>query len=75
MFPMLLSILLDQISFDVTQVLRRSRQEAAEKKSIESIAAFYAGGLTNVLFQYLKNDEPVDEDQFIKTISGFLVSI
>ena len=75
MFPMLLSILLDQISFDVTQVLRRSRQEAAEKKSIESIAAFYAGGLANILFQYLKNDEPVDEDRFVATISKFFITL
>lgn len=74
-FPLLLSILLDQISEDVTQVLRCTKQSSVEKKSIESIAAFYAGGLTNVLFQFLKNDEPVDEEQFIKTISGFLISI
>ena len=75
MFPVLLSILLDQISFDVTQVLRRSKQGSMEKKSIESVAAFYAGGLANILFQYLKNDEPVDEDQFIKIISRFLIAV
>ena len=75
MFPVLLSILLDQISYDVTQVLHRSKQGSQKKKSIESIAAFYAGGLTNVLFQYLKNSAPIDDDQFIKTISGFLISI
>ena len=75
MFPMLLSILLDQISLDVTQVLRRSKQGSLEKKSIESVAAFYAGGLANTLFQYLKNDEPVDEDQFIKIISKFLIAV
>ena len=75
MFPMLLSILLDQISLDVTQVLRRSKQGSMERKSIESVAAFYAGGLANTLFQYLKNDEPVDEDQFIKIISKFLIAV
>ena len=75
MFPILLSIMLDQISFDVTQVLRRSKQGSMERKSIESVAAFYAGGLANTLFQYLKNDEPVDEDQFIKIISKFLIAV
>ena len=72
---MLLSILLDQISLDVTQVLRRSKQGSMERKSIESVAAFYAGGLANTLFQFLKNDEPVDEDQFIKIISKFLIAV
>ena len=73
MFPMLLSILLDQISYDVTQVLRRSKQGSMEKKSIESIAAFYAGGLVNVLFQNLKDDEPIDEERFVNVISTFLL--
>ena len=75
MFPVLLSILLDQISYDVTQVLRRSKTGSTEKKSIESIAAFYAGGLANTLFQYLKNGEPIDEEQFVKIISKFLTVV
>ena len=69
MFPMLLSILLDQVSYDVTQVLRRSRPDATDKKSIESIAAFYAGGLANVLLHSLNNDE----EHFISIISKFLI--
>ena len=72
MFPVLLSILLDQISYDVTQVLHRSKTGSTEKKSIESIAAFYAGGFVNVLFQNLKNDEPIDEERFVNVISKFL---
>ena len=75
MFPVLLSILLDQISYDVTQVLHRSKTGSTEKKSIESIAAFYAGGLANTLFQYLKNGEPIDEEQFVKIISKFLTVV
>lgn len=73
MFPMLLSILLDQISYDVAQVLRRSGKAAGEKENIESMAAFYAGGLTNVLFQSLKSDKPLDEAQFIRTVSQFML--
>jgi len=71
-FPVLLSILLDQISFDVAQVLCRANNLGMEKAKAEGIAAFYAGGLTNALFQYLKRDEPVNEEQFIGIISEFI---
>lgn len=68
MFPVLLSIVLDQISFDVTQVLRRARQDTAQ---IEDIAAFYAGGLTNALFRYAKEEKPLDEDAVLSVIGRF----
>lgn len=71
-FPLLLNILLDQMSADTQQVLCRSIYGALEKKSIEGIAAFYAGGLSNVLFQSLKKDEPIDEDWFVSVFSEFL---
>lgn len=73
MFPMLLSILLDQISLDVVQVIRRANAGTMDKAQIEGIAAFYAGGLTNTLFQYLKQDLPIDEAQFIEIIRKFLI--
>ena len=72
MFPMLLSILLEQISFDVTQVLRRAKQKSLTKAQIEGTAAFYAGGLTNTLFQYLKQGVQIDEEQFMQIITDFL---
>lgn len=72
MFPMLLSILLDQISYDVTKVLYRSKQSEMDKSGIEGIAAFYAGGLSNTLFQYMKQDIPIDEEQFISVIEIFM---
>ena len=72
MFPILLSIMLEQISLDVVQVIRRADNLGIEKSKAEGIAAFYAGGLTNTLFQYLKRDEPVNEEQFIGIISEFL---
>lgn len=75
MFPILLSILLDQISCDVAQVIRRAKASSMDKSQIEGIAAFYAGGLTNTLFQYLKQDAPINEAQFLEIISRFLVSI
>lgn len=72
MFPLLLSILLDQISQDVIQVLCRGKPETRDKRKMEGIAAFYAGGLTNTLFQTIKNDDPINEEDFIRIISDFL---
>ena len=74
MFPMLLSILLEQIGFDVAQVLRRAKQESMTKAQIEGTAAFYAGGLTNTLFQYLNQDVPINEEQFVEIIRKFLIT-
>ena len=68
-FPMLLSIMLDQISSDVTMVLRRTKQDAMDRQQIEDVAAFYAGGITNALFCYTKAGIPLDEEQFFETIS------
>ena len=74
-FPVLLSIMLDQISMDVTQVIQRVNNLGIDKSKAESIAAFYAGGLTNTLFQYLKRDEPINEELFIEIISEFIAKI
>lgn len=70
---MLLSILLDQISSDVVQVIRCANAGTMDKAQIEGIAAFYAGGLTNTLFQYLKQDLPINEEQFLGIIQRFLI--
>lgn len=73
MFPILLSILLEQISYDVVQMIRRAKASSMDKSQIEGIAAFYAGGLINTLFQYLKQDEPINEEQFIEIVSKCLI--
>ena len=75
MFPILLSIMLEQISLDVAQVIRRVTDTSVDRSCIEDIAAFYAGGLTNTLFRYLKHDKPIDEEQFISTMTEFLVKV
>lgn len=71
-FPMLLSILVEQIGSDFSQVLRHLGQENLSKQEAEGMAAFYAGGLTNILFQYLKEDIPIEEEQFVEILSRFL---
>ena len=73
MFPMLLSILLEQISSDVAQVLRRARKDSMPRFQIEGAAAFYAGGMANTLFCCMKQDSPVDEEQFVEIIRKFLI--
>lgn len=74
MFPILLSILLEQISFDMVQLFLHKSNGNPDKEKIEGIAAFYAGGVVNTLFQFLKKGEPMDENQFIDIISEFLIS-
>ncbi len=74
-FPLLLSILLEQISMDVTQVLRRANPDAGDKARITSIAAFYAGGLANTLMQGMKQNAPIDEELFMQTMVLFLPDI
>lgn len=73
MFPMLLSILLDQISDDITLVLRRANQSKIDRNQMEGTAAFYAGGLLNTIYQCLKHDKPIDEEHIISIISKFLI--
>ena len=73
MFPVLLSILLDQMSLDMTQVIRHAKQDSMSKVQVETTAAFYAGGLTNALFRHLKQGTTIDEDAFIGIISDFLI--
>lgn len=73
-FPILLSILLEQISLDVAQVLRRGNSGDLDKTKIEGIAAFYAGGVVNILFQSLKQGVSIDENYFVDIITEFLFS-
>jgi len=73
MFPLLLSILLEQISYDMEQVFRRARENSLEKTQIEGIAAFLAGGVTNIVFRNLKHNKSLDEKQSIDIISQFLI--
>lgn len=74
MFPFLLRILLDQISADVLQVMRRGGSTTMNKNQLEGVAAFYAGGLANTLFQVMKKGTPIDEDAFVSIITMFLLA-
>lgn len=72
MFPVLLNMLVDQIRDDVAGLLRRNSGKTLASSEIDGMAAFYAGGLTNILFQYVKQDLPIDVDAVTKILTRFL---
>lgn len=72
MFPMLMSILLEQISSDMVQVLRRAKLNDMSRQQLEGMASFIAGGITNTLFQMLKQNEELDEKHFLNIIFSVL---
>ena len=59
-------------SWDIVQVLRRTGEYGFDKKYLEGNANFIAGGLTNTLFQMLKQDSGIDEECFIEIITRSL---
>ena len=69
LFPMLLSILLDQITGDIRVILQRICPVSPEgSRKQEAIAAFYAGGVLNCYFRLMQEDATVDEALFFDVI-------
>lgn len=69
MFPLLLDILLNQFTQDITELLRRLRPEdAREPGKLEGIAAFYAGGMIGCYSRLIREDSAVDEAMFLKLV-------
>lgn len=74
MAPLLLSILLEQFSADIVQVLQRAdKHRNRSKKELQGMAYFYAGGLANMLLQFLSQDGSVDEEEFLRIASQFIL--
>lgn len=72
MFPVLLDSLSEQISLDVFQAMKKtSASRRMSRQQMEGVAAFYAGGLLNVLFAAMKRGETVDEEQLAQIIEEF----
>jgi len=62
-FHILLSILVEQTSSDVFQVLQQSESyDAINKKQLKNLAAFYVGGMINVVLGNLHPDGSPDEE-------------
>ena len=72
MFPLLLSILLDQITEDISMVLRRSCPVLAHSSGkLRGVAAFYAGGLISTFLRCTRMDSPIDEAVFLEIAAEY----
>lgn len=70
-FPILMNIMVEQATQDLVQVLQSRKDSKMTKAQIDGISAFYAGGIANALFRYLKQNSPIDEDQFVEIVAQF----
>ena len=76
MFPLLLSILLEQITGDIMMILHRICPELEDpSKKQEAIAAFYAGGILNCYFLLMREDASVDEKLFLDVVGQITAQI
>lgn len=69
-FPILVSILVDQIREDAAAVLRREGKRT--KDEAEQLAAFYAGGFANLLLSSLKKDTALREAETAQLLADLL---
>ena len=76
MFPLLLSILLEQITEDISMVLRRSCPALAQNTGkLKGVAAFYAGGLINTFLRCTQKDSSIDEAVFLEIAAEYASKI
>ena len=69
-FPLLLSILVEQTHYDVIDALNRSDiKKTLSKNQRDAIASFFAGGISNTLLRCLNTDGTVDEEKFISLLN------
>lgn len=69
MFPLLLSILLDQITEDAVMILRRASPDMTnDMEMLKGTAAFYAGGVLSSFFRLMPEEGSAGEALFLKII-------
>lgn len=74
LFPMLLNLLAEHISKDMLLTADKlGTSTIASSAKLKSTAAFYTGGLINLLLQSLRSGEPLDEESFIETVSSLIM--
>ena len=72
MFPVLLSILLEQITEDAVMILSRVSPELAkDMDKLKGTAAFYAGGVLSSFFRLMPEEGAEREALFLKLIEEF----
>ena len=74
LFPVLISIFLDQVTEDIADALRRACP-AQNPKKIKGIAAFYAGGLVNTFLRCVRKDAEIDESVFLEIAAEYAAKI
>lgn len=75
MFPMLLDGLAEQITEDIYSVLRSAQvTDGLTNAQIEDMAAFYAGGIVNLVRRSLRHGKALDEDTFAASVEVLLSS-
>ena len=74
-FHILLSILVEQTSSDVIQVLQQSESyDSVNKKQLKNLASFYVGGIINVVLSNLRPDGSPDET-LLSSVQNILCSL
>lgn len=75
MFPVLINGLAEQITDDMLQALKKmSAPQNMKTAQLEDIAAFYAGGIVNLLRLYLNRGNEIDENAFVASVAKLLSS-
>lgn len=73
MFPMLLDGLTQQLMEDICNVLQKvPTAPHFTAAQIEDMAAFYSGGIVNILRLSLRRGKKLDEDAFLASVDQFL---
>ena len=71
--PTTLTILLELLHRDIQHALHNdSSSNGLTNSQLEGRAQFFTGGVLSLLFRYLQSNTPIDEDEFIDTVSSFL---
>lgn len=73
MFPLLISCLAEQITNDILRALKNPPvDETSADMRVEDIAAFYSGGIVNLLRLYLNREKEIDEEAFLASVERLL---
>lgn len=76
LLPLLISILLDQVTEDIEMVLGRSCPGLSEKpEKLKGVAAFYAGGLLSAFLSCTRKEPAFDEEVFLEIASEYASKI
>ena len=70
--PTTLTILLDLLHSEIQHALQNANSAGLTEAQLEGQALFFTGGVLGILFRYLQNNTPLDEEAFVDIVSNFL---